>query len=344
MVAVRASQLPARGKTLKRHHLRLLTVMPGTQWKTENMTQTYQQLIERYGEPRAILVDGAAELRDSVKALKPEEKEGKGPLVLRDFKHYLANQLESVLGKDEQFAAFDSWVGQVRCATQQTELAHFTPPSPKLKARFMNLSPLLRWAKMVLWHPDQPGSVARHGILPERMEAKLGGLRAFAAKVEEWWCCQEVISEGLKFLNQNGLDHKTAGEFRQRVQKLARSESSQQIMMRAKEFLKTQAKDLAVGERLPLSTEILESTFGSYKRLERQHSKGGFTQLLPALGALLRPTTSKSIAQDFERVKVKDVQDWVKKNMPKTLGSKRQKAYGEYRKTKGNCTNERNRL
>ena len=33
---------------------------------------------------------------------------------------------------------------------------------------------------------------------------------------------------------------------------------------------------------MPLSTEILESSFGLYKQLERQHSKGGFTTLLAA--------------------------------------------------------------
>lgn len=331
VLAIRASKLPRKGKTIKRRHMRILTVLPGTQWKTANMTKVYEDLIKRYGEPRAILADGAVELRDSVKALKTE---GIGPLVLRDFKHFLANQFESVVGGEEKFREFISLITQVRSSTQQTELSHFAPPGLKAKARFMNLRPLLAWATMVLWHLDHPGTETRKEILPERMESRLGGLREFAESVRGWWSCQEVISEGLKFINESGLEKRTAEEFRRRVEGLARSESSREIMTRAEEFLKTQAAELKAGERLPLSTEILESMFGSYKHLEKQHSKGGFTQLLPAMGALLLATTESSIRRDFKRVKVKDVQEWIKTHMPRTLASQRKKAYGEFRKAK----------
>ena len=42
-------------------------------------------------------------------------------------------------------------------------------------------------------------------------------------------------------------------------------------------FVHDAEQQLRDGERLPMSTEILESTFGLYKQLERQHSKSGFT-------------------------------------------------------------------
>jgi hypothetical protein len=68
------------------------------------------------------------------------------------------------------------------------------------------------------------------------------------------------------------------------------------------------------GERLPLSTEILESSFGLDKQQERQHSQSGFTSLIATFGALLRPTTPAMIRSAFERVKMKDVRDWLQKN------------------------------
>ncbi len=61
------------------------------------------------------------------------------------------------------------------------------------------------------------------------------------------------------------------------------------------------------GERLPMSTQILESVFGLYKQLERQHSKSGFTRLLASLPALLKPTTPGSVREAFGRVSAKDV-------------------------------------
>jgi len=40
-------------------------------------------------------------------------------------------------------------------------------------------------------------------------------------------------------------------------------------------------------ERLPLSTEIVESCFGKYKQLEGQHAREGFTGLILGLAMLL---------------------------------------------------------
>ncbi len=80
-----------------------------------------------------------------------------------------------------------------------------------------------------------------------------------------------------------------------------------------------------------MSTEILESTFARYKQLERQHSKGGFTTLLAGFGALLKPTTAKSIRQAFSAVSVKDVQQWSRENLGTTLTSKRLAVYQEFR-------------
>ena len=74
----------------------------------------------------------------------------------------------------------------------------------------------------------------------------------------------------------------------------------------------------------------LESAFGLYKQLERQHSKGGFTSLLAAFGALLNPATPESIRRDFARVSVTQMRTWVATNLKQTLASKRNSAYHEF--------------
>ena len=58
-------------------------------------------------------------------------------IVLRDFKHYAANVLKSLIGNDARFQEFSSKVGHTRWTIQQTELAHLTPPGskPQLRSR-----------------------------------------------------------------------------------------------------------------------------------------------------------------------------------------------------------------
>jgi hypothetical protein len=84
-------------------------------------------------------------------------------------------------------------------------------------------------------------------------------------------------------------------------------------------------------ERLPMSTEILESTFALYKQLERQHSKGGFTSLLAAFGALLKTATDETIRRAFSTVSIKDVYNWIHTNLGDTLTSQRIATYKEFR-------------
>ena len=95
-------------------------------------------------------------------------------------------------------------------------------------------------------------------------------------------------------------------------------------------FIREHETKLTEGRRLPMSTEILESRFGLFKQLERQHSKGGFTSLPAAFGALLKPAAPESIRADFARVSVKQTQSWVRNNLGTTLASKRQTACPEF--------------
>ena len=173
---VNASQLPEPGSALTHENVRVLEVKPGSPWKTENMEQEYEDLADRYGTPRAVLVDGAVELRDGAKCLENRRSD---TIVLRDFKHYAANVMKSLLGNDERFQEVGGKIGNTRSAIQQTELAHLTPPSPKQKARFMNLASTIRWLTMVAWLLENPDATAREGISDQRMQDKLGWVEQY---------------------------------------------------------------------------------------------------------------------------------------------------------------------
>jgi hypothetical protein len=336
ILRVRESQLPPPGTPLRHKDMELLLCLPGTQWKRENVQSAYEVVAAQKGYPIAVLTDGAVELRDPIESLK---KRGKTPLSLRDLKHILSNKLEGLLARTPQFKEFSQHVRQTRAAVQQTELAQFTPPTLKQKSRFMNLQPLLTWANMVLWHLQHPASKARAGITPERMQDKLAWLRKFAKPLEEWRECQKLISEILKFFNANGIFRGSATKFRRKIAKKLQHECSQRLLAKMMTFVRETERTLKPKQRLPSSTEILESSFASYKQLERQHAKGGFTTLLPVFGTLLTPTTPDEVQESFARVKVKDVHNWLAKNLPETLTSRRQVAYREAApKTKKSAT------
>lgn len=329
VLGLRASQMPSSGVALTHQDVRVLTVQPGITWKREDMARTYEQLAQRIGDPLAVLVDGAVELREGAESL---QKRREDVLILGDFKHHAANVLKKILSDDQQFGKFTAQIGCTRSAIQQTELSHLTPPSPRPKARFMNLAPTLKWALMVLWQLSHPHSEARREVSAARMNEKLGWLRTFRDDIRIWSACQAVVSASVTFINQQGLYRGAADQLSAQLESLRTCDASRTIADRLSEFVRQSEQQLADHDRLPLSTEILESTFGLFKQLERQHSKGGFTSLLAAFGALLKPATPESIRRDFARVSTRQMRTWVTTNLNTTLASKRQTAYAEFAK------------
>lgn len=184
------------------------------------------------------------------------------------------------------------------------------PPSQKPKARFMNLGPVLRWGQMVSYHLNHAHSKSRQGITAERMNAKLGWVRGFRGELHVWNRCQEVMQTSLAFINRYGVYQGAAAKLQTELDELRTThppdcELSAAMAEKLIAFVKESQAKLPVGERAWLSTENLESLFGQYKRLEGQHSKGGFTSLIAALPMLLTHWTPTNVRESLTAGSVK---------------------------------------
>ena len=87
------------------------------------------------------------------------------------------------------------------------------------------------------------------------------------------------------------------------------------------------------GERLPGTSEVIESAFGKFKTVERDHAKGGFTGLLLALAACVAERTQEVVHETLQKTKTKEVIAWIKTKLGDTVGSKRRTAYQAARKS-----------
>ena len=333
IIGIAIDDLPPPGETLCLEKMKVLAIVPGESWKKEDVEREYQKLAGRIGPPVYLLCDGAVELRDPAGKL---EKDGQKTIVLGDLKHHAANMLEKEIGRSERFKTFMSEIGLTRNRVQQTELSHFAPPPIKQKSRFMNLGSLLNWASMVLHHLNDRQSVSREGISKDRMEEKLGWLREFKCDVITWTACQGVIDRALEVINRQGLDGQTADLIEDSLMAhdqnwQAGGSSPTRIGLELIDWTRRSSSRLGEGERAWLSTEILESLFGRFKQLERQHSKGGFTRLLAALPTLCLKVTGELVREGFRRVNSPKLCEWMAETLGTTLKSRRNAAYHEYR-------------
>jgi hypothetical protein len=336
VLGVKTSAMPEPGQALQHQHVRVLDLKPSSQCKTEDMQREYEALADRYGTPRAVVVDGAVELREGAKSL---EKRRSDTIVLGDFKHYAANVLKSVVGKDQRFEAVTSAIGKTRSAIQQTELAHLVPPSVRPKARYMNLARTIRWMSMIVWLLQNPKAQARAGISDARLQSKLGWVTQYADDIAVWQECQDVVSRSVTFINEQYLFKGASQALKSEIGALEHDKSNE-LAQRLIAFVHDSEQHLRDGERLPGSTEILESSFGLYKQLEGQQSKSGFTSLLACFPALLQPTTPHEITTSFNRVSPTDVKKWIQERFPTTVTARRQSAYAEFKAATNRATDQ----
>jgi hypothetical protein len=331
ILGIDPKELPAPGQALRQSDVEVLASIPGTSWKREDVARAYEETAKKFGVPRAVLVDGAVELREAIDYVDWKGKTQ--PIALRDFKHFLANRLEAALKTDKDFETYVAEVSKTRCAIQQTELSHLTPPSSKNKARFMNLKPILEWGRLIRWYSTNVKCQNDDGVTSERVKEKLGWIRAYDKALDRWNAYQQVISVSLTWINENGISRNSGRELKKVLQKLPDAALAKSLAEEAIEFVRNQSRKIKPGERLWLSTEIIESVFGGYKQFEGQHSKGGFTTLLPSLAVLLDRTSPKEITSAFGQVSVKKVDEWITKNLPNTNPAKRRRVSRKYRKS-----------
>jgi len=72
---------------------------------------------------------------------------------------------------------------------------------------------------------------------------------------------------------------------------------------------------------------VLESCFGKFKQLEKQQSRGGFTQLVLGFGALLADLTPAAVRDAMQASRTADVKRWAAQTLGVTLFARRKLAF-----------------
>jgi hypothetical protein len=324
ILGIRLLDLPMPERFLSPDDLVLIDLVPMETSTRQDVAARLEDAATRTVVPRAIVDDHGVDLNGGVEIFQQSHPE---TVEIYDTKHKAACLLKARLEKNPRWMAFCTKVGQVRCAVQQTELGALTPPGSKPKARFMNLTSQLNWAGKVLALLDGlPGS-APSWATPARLEEKLGWLREFREEMAEWRQWQTIMDKTVGVVGSEGLHAKTAVQLRGKLHPLPQTAEGRRLAAELIKFVRQQASKAKPGERLPGSTEVLESCFGRFKTLERDQAKGGFTSLLLGFGALFAKATIENIMEALPRVPTKEVREWCAEKLGQTLFSQRKEAY-----------------
>jgi hypothetical protein len=323
ILGIRLREFP-RGRPLCHQDMEPIALVPMTHSTQQTVAVCLEQAKDRTGVPRAILDDHGADLHGGVEIFRKAHPE---TCELYDLTHKAACLLKARLEEDERWKSYARQLGQAKFALQQTELALLTPPSQRSKARFMNLSGLVDWGRKTLALVDDPSVLEPLGVSAERVRAKLDWLREFRAELAEWSALQEVIDGALDFVRHEGLYPGVGFALAKAMP--ARPGDAGELREELIHFVRGEALKARSGERLPGTTEVLESCFGKLKALEDGQSKSGFTGLVLSLGAMVSKWTEESLSEALERCRVRDVMAWCRTTLGESVQSKRKRAYSQ---------------
>lgn len=323
VLGIHQSDLPT-DRVLRRCDMSVLAVLPSTSRKKEQVAEQLKGVAEKFGQPIAVLSDGATELHWAIKDMEK-------PVSISDLKHRISNGLKKQLGSDEDFVDFSSRVAKSAASIRQTELDHLQPPRRKDKCRFMNIHREIDWARMVLKQLDLHAS--RCDVFAERLREKLGWIAQFRESIVRWQQCRQLIGVSLKMGNRCGLYRGATEELKIR---LSQCQVDSPLAMNLRDYIlscyaENEAKLDDVGlwcDRLPCSTEVLESSFGSFKAMQRHHNRGTFTTLLAALPTIFSGFTAPGIRAQFQRISNQGLQQWyADHNLKESTHARRAAAY-----------------
>jgi hypothetical protein len=321
----RLSEMPRCGP-LQREDLRLLHLAV---MRDPDMASNHQELLSVLrltGPPRAILSDHGADLRGGLRLLR-QGADLSGTLDVYDVKHRCALALQHRLEDDGRWAEFLSLIGKTRNALKQTEWAFLLPPVQRSKSRYLNLGEMLRWATRTRWLIEhKPKALLEHGD-PDRLQEKMGWLLGFEEEFGLWGCWYKVAARTEQAVRNLGLYRGAEADLKARLGPLSKDRRSEAMAAELTSFVREQSAALKSDERVPGSTQVLESCLGTLKALEKDQSKSGFTGLVLGLGALLGRVTKEVVRSCLARTPLKAVRRWCAENIGRSLQSKRASVY-----------------
>ncbi len=323
IVGIRQEVWEKRTAPLTHQDLNVLALEPVEKSDGTRVEQQLEAVAAQVGVPLAILNDEGADIVNGVARFQEKHPQTQ---ALNDVAHKTAVFLKRELLADPRWETFIKECGQTQPKVKQTELGHLAPPTQKVKARYMNLGPLINWGAKMLRLLDQPKPELLGKVSAARLREKFGWLTDSRAALVDWNDLESVKESVLAYARVEGYHTGAAQELRQRLHSVARTAAGQRLASALVAFVKEQSREVRRGTSLPASSEVLESLIGKGKRLEGQHSRGGFTKLILGMPASVVRLTQEGVCQALQAVRNVDLKAWCQEMLGVSLTAQRRRA------------------
>jgi len=312
------SQVPFGERALQLTDLQLVALVPMEKSNGTLVEAELKQAVERTGCPRLIVSDQGSDLK---KGITDFQDRNARTAYVPDVAHYGANQLEHAWADQPRWQQFIKELQNTSAKVRQTKSAYLLAPRMRAKARFMNVAVQLRFARRVL-------KLLLRDIPHAKATEYYGWLKDYQDDLAVWEREHSLVKTMIEMVRIDGLHTATGLALEQAWGEIGTRESTVRVADGLREYV-TKHQPTEPGERFVASTEILESSFGKFKRIEGQQSQDGVTGLVLTMGAMVGSCTDAELKDALEKTPEKKVDNWIANVLGKSMQWFRRQFFAE---------------
>jgi hypothetical protein len=314
-----------KNNTLSHADVEPITLVPVERSNGEIVYQQLEEAAQKTGVPRQIIADAGSDVKSGILQFIQQHPETD---YIYDVKHFTACLLEHEFKSDLMWVEFTKWASHIRSTWHQTPFSYLEPPNQRSKSRYMNMEILVDWGVQMLAFIDHLQEKCPAPSEREIIQEKMDWILSFRADLAEWKTILELIEKTETYVRTQGFFPQGDQPLRSLL-RLAPPSTERTIRMRWSliEYVLDESLKAQPGECLLGSSEVIESVFGKFKYMQREHEKGSLTAMVLAIPAMVSQTTQEVVARAMETIPVQKVRTWMKETFGKSAPVKRKEAF-----------------
>jgi hypothetical protein len=322
ILGVQMKQMEEKGsQRLSHRDVTILGLYPCDRSNGQFVHKSLKESAERVGGSfMATVIDQGPDIKKGATLLRDENQENM--VILFDISHKLANLLERTLKNDRKWMAYSKALGKYKNRAQQTEFAALMPPAQRKIAKFMDVSQMVYWPRIIT-ELKMKGNL--DSIPENRFQEYLGWIDKFKADCYEWELLVGTIEMITMLVAEHGLSQGLCDYLEMFFQEAAIDcrEQTGKCIKAAINAVAEEAAKLKAEQTLICSTEVLESIFGKYKAIMSGSAQGVTGNVLGMYTFVGCKQTEEHVQKAMEGCSVKSSLTWVKEKIGTTIGSLR---------------------
>ena len=303
-----ALKVPAdhTGKALTHADEEVVGMAVASSWPSEKVKAFCAEIAEEQcSAPSYFLTDNGSNLSNAVSAL--------GVPHHKDISHSFALFLKKIYENDGEFISFKKLIGNTKHLALSGS-AYLMPPKQRSTARFMNMYPVIEWAKKM---SDNFSSLTKI----EKFHFSF--VQRYAGFIEEMNDVLGTFKAIMEICKKDGFSVENIARCRNIMNKtmLLGSERERMIYQLVNDYLNRESALLSEEHGVHnISSDLIESDFGIFKESMPSNKTAGFTESI--LYIPLRPKLHSAecidnldISTIMKRTKIIDITRWKEANL-----------------------------